>query len=230
MNTNVNHLYNLPLPDHVRGWFDPIKTRKWVNETAKDSYQKVLNNLESPAYKLKVTNVELHEPKKPFSYAEQNQALMKKEDLTIPLRGTFELIDKKTGNVLDKKTTTIAHIPWITERNTSIIHGSEYILSGQQRLKSGVYSRIKESGEAEAHVNVIPGSGMGGKVIFNPERALFVYQVGTTQIKLYGLLHDLGVSDSEMEAAWGKEIFLKNKQEYTGNEVEKMYDKILGKE
>jgi DNA-directed RNA polymerase beta subunit len=230
VNTQVDPLFSLPLPDHMRGFFDPVKTRKWVNQTAKESYQKVLNNLESPAYKLKVTDIELHEPKKPFSYKEQNKALMEKKDLTIPLKGSFEMIDKKTGEVIDRKTTTIAHIPWVTERNTSILHGSEYILSGQARLKSGVYARVKESGEAEAHVNVIPGSGMGGKVIFHPDRALFVYQVGTTQIKLYGLLHDLGTPDADMEKAWGHEIYMKNKQEYTGNEVEKMHDKILGKE
>ena len=155
---------------------------------------------------------------------------MEKRDISFPLRGTFEMIDKKTGRVLDKKTTTIAQIPWLTERNTTILNGSEYVVSGQQRLKPGVYTRIKESGEAEAHVNVVPGSGVGGKVIFYPDRALFVYQVGTTQIKLYGLLKDLGVSDGDMEKAWGKEILLKNKQLSTGSELEKFYTKVIGAE
>jgi DNA-directed RNA polymerase beta subunit len=138
------------------------------------------------------------------------------------------MIDKNTGKIVDEKTTTIATIPWVTERNTCILNGSEYVTTGQQRLKPGIYSRIKESGEAEAHVNVAPGSGFGGKVIFYPDRALFVYQVGTTQIKLYGLLHDLGVPDSDMEKAWGKEIFLKNKMSYKGNEIDKFYTKVFG--
>ena len=230
MNTRINPLYDLPLPEHIRGWFDPLKTRKWVNENALSAFQKALNNIESPAYRLKVTDIKLHEPEKPLSYADQSKAIMEKKDITVPLRGTFQMIDKKTGKVIDKKTTTIAHIPWITERNTTILNGSEYVLSGQQRLKPGVYTRIKESGEAEAHVNVLPGTGVGGKIIFLPDRALFVYQVGTTQIKLYGLLRDLGISDGDMEKAWGKEIFLKNKASYTGGEVEKFYDKIFGNE
>ena len=229
MNTNINPLFDLPLPTHARGWFDPEKTRKWIHEKATSSFQKHLNKLESPAYRLKVTNVELSEPKH-YTFDEQNKAIMKKQDLFTPLRGTFEMIDKKTGRVIDTKTTTIAHIPWLTERNTCILNGSEYVVSGQQRLKPGVYTRIKESGEAEAHVNVVPGTGVGGKVIFFPDRALFVYQVGTTQIKLYGLLHDLGVSDAEMEKAWGKEILLKNKQLSTGSELDKFYTKVFGAE
>lgn len=230
MNTNVHPLYDLSVPEHVRGWFDPIKMRKWVNENAVNSFQKALNRVESPAYRLKVTDVTLHEPKEPYSYADQNKALMDKKDITIPIKGKFQLIEKKTGRVLDEKSTTIAQIPWVTERNTCIINGSEYVTSGQQRLKPGVYARIKESGEAEAHVNVLPGSGMGGKIIFYPDRALFVYQVATTQIKLYGLLRDLGVSDMEMEKAWGKEIFLKNKASYAGNEIDKFYTKVFGHE
>jgi DNA-directed RNA polymerase beta subunit len=228
MNTSIDPIFDLPIPDHARGWFDPLKTRKWVNENALNTFQKSLNKLESPTYKLKVKELKLVEPAKPFTYAQQNQALMDKKDLTIPLRGTIQLFDKKSGEMVDQKTTTIAHIPWVTERNTVILNGSEYVTTGQQRLKPGVYTRIKESGEAEAHVNVMPGTGFGGKVIFYPDRALFVYQVGTTQIKLYGLLHDLGVADSEMEKAWGKEIFIKNKMTYAGNEIDKFYSKIYG--
>ncbi len=227
MNTIISPLYDLPIPDNARGWFDPIKTRNWVNENATNAFQKALNKLESPAYRLKVTKVELHTPKEPITFADQNKAIMQKKDITIPLKGHFQMIDKKTGHVVDEKTTTIAHIPWITERNTCIINGSEYVVTGQQRLKPGVYSRIKDSGEAEAHVNVQPGTGVGGKVIFYPDRALFVYQVGTTQIKLYGFLKELGVSDNDMEKAWGKEIFLKNKEAYVGNEIDKFYSKIF---
>ena len=228
MNTDINKLYDLPLPDHIRGFFDPEKTRTWIHKNAVKSFQKHLNNLESPAYRLKVTNVELDTKKPTHSYKEQNQAIMEKRDLTTPIRGTFEMIEKKTGRVVDKKTTTIAVVPWLTDRNTSILNGAEYSLSAQQRLKPGVYTRIKESGEAEAHVNVVPGTGVGGKVIFYPDKALFVYQVGTTQIKLYGLLRDLGVSDHDMEQAWGKDILVKNRAEYTGSELNKMYSKVIG--
>jgi DNA-directed RNA polymerase beta subunit len=229
MNTQVDNLYSLPLPTNVRGFFDPIKTREWIHDKAKSAFQKSLNRLESPAYRLKVTDLKLELPEHPPTYQEQNEILMKHKDITNPLRGTFQMIDKKTGKVIDTKTTTIAHIPWITDQNTSVLNGSMYVNQLQQRLKPGVYARRKESGELEAHVNVLPGSGVGGKVIFFPDRALFVYQVGTTQIKLYGLLHDMGVSDGEMEKVWGKEILLKNKEHSDGKELEKFYTKVIGK-
>jgi DNA-directed RNA polymerase beta subunit len=230
LNTNINPLYALPMPKHVRGFFDPEKTREWINTKALSAFQKKLNKVESPAYRLKVSNLTLTTPDHTPTYAEQNKAIMEKRDLKNDLHGTFEMIDKKTGRVIDTKTTTIAHIPWLTDRNTTILNGSEYVVSAQQRLKPGVYTRIKESGEIEAHVNVVPGTGVGGKVIFHPDRALFVYQVGTTQIKLYGLLKDLGVSDSDMEKVWGHEILLRNKEQYTGGELDKFYSKVIGNE
>lgn len=214
----------------MRGFFDPVKTREWINTKAVAAFQKKLNKIESPTYRLKVTNISMQLPENPPTFAEQNKALMEKKDITNPIRGTFQMIDKKTGSVIDTKTTTIAHIPWLTERNTAILNGTEYLSSSQQRLKPGVYTRVKESGEIEAHVNVVPGTGVGGKVIFFPDRALFVYLVGTTQIKLYGLLKDLGVSDSEMEKVWGKEILLKNKSQYGGDELDKLYTKVIGDE
>ena len=229
MNTNIDPLYAIPLPKHARGFFDPEKTREWIHTKAVSAFQKKLNKIESPTYRLKVTDLSLTMPEHAPTYKEQNRAIMEKRDITNPLRGTFQMIDKKTGKVVDTKTTTIAHIPWLTDRNTTILNGSEYIVAAQQRLKPGVYTRIKESGEIEAHVNVVPGTGVGGKVIFYPDRALFVYLVGATQIKLYGLLHDLGVHDSEMEKVWGKEILLKNKEQYTGNELDKFYAKVIGK-
>ncbi len=97
----------------------------------------------------------------------------------------------------------------------------------QQRLKPGIYHRIKESGEIEAHINVKSGTGLGGKILFHPDTAIFVLQAGTTQIKLYGLLKDLGVGDSEMEKAWGSEIFQKNKSGYDGKEIDKYYQKVF---
>jgi DNA-directed RNA polymerase beta subunit len=229
MNTKLDGLYDLPLPSDARGFFDPEKTRKWLHEYTLDSLTTHLNKIETPEHKLQVKDLKIVEPAEPISYKEQKQAVLEKRDITLPIKGTLQLIDKATGHVIDEKKSTIAHVPYITERNTSIINGSEYITTHQQRLKPGVYTRIKSSGagEAEAHINVLPGTGVGGKLIFYPDKAIFVYQVGTTQIKLYGLLKDLGVSDDQMKSAWGEEIFQRNKAAHEGNELEKFYSKIF---
>ena len=228
MGANIQGLHDLEIPEHARAFFDPDKTRKWVQQSAVQSLHEHLNKLETPDFKLRVKDVHVHEPQKHFSLQEQKQATLDRHDLTQAVKGTLELVHKKTDTVVDtKKAITLAHIPWVTDRNTVIYNGSEYNITSQQRLKPGVYARVKDTGDIEAHVNVKAGTGSGGKVIFFPDKALFIYQVGTTRIKLYGLLHALGISDSEMEQAWGKEIFAKNKAAFEGNEAEKMYDKLF---
>lgn len=215
-----------PLPAGTRAFFDPSKLREWITDGARAAFDKKLNTLESNDFKLKVKDVGYQDPGKKYSLVEQKEAILEKRDLTLPLKGTFELYDKKTGTKVDEKKVTIAQIPYITPRNTIILNGSEYVSINQQRLKPGVYTRIKETGEAEAHVNVKPGSGLSGKIVFHPEKALFVYELGTTQIKLYGLLRGLGMADSSMESAWGKEIFQKNKLAFKGDELDKFISRI----
>ena len=227
MNNDIKNIYDAPPPEHTRGFFDPEKTREWMKEYAVQSFEKALNKIETPDFKLQVKNVHLEDPNRRFSLKDQKQAILEKRDLTLPIKAEFELIDKKTGKSVEKKKTTVAHIPYLTDRNTVIINGSEYITTNQQRLKPGVYTRLKETGEVEAHVNPKTGTGMMAKLIFDPEKAVFTYNLGTTGIKLYGLLKELGVSDAEMEQAWGKEIFLRNKASYEGKEIEKMYKKIF---
>jgi len=221
------NLVNPDIPQNTRHFFDPEKTREWVKQNAKEAFQNKLNKIESADFKLQVKDIKYADEHKHFSLKDQKNALMEKQDLAYPLKGTFELIDKKTGKVVDSKNTIIAQVPFVTPRNTTVLNGSEYITIHQQRLKPGVYSRIKETGEAEAHVNVKPGTGLGGKIVFHPEKAQFVYEVGTTQIKLYGLLKGLGVPDAHMEDAWGKEIFMKNKLAFKGDEIDKFHNKIF---
>lgn len=221
----MKNYFEHKLPANTRKFFDPKVTQEWVNENAIDAFNHKLNKIESPDFKLKVSDLAFDKDTH-FSLPEQKKALLEKRDLSMALRGTVELIDKKSGQAVASKSTIIAQIPYITPRNTLIINGAEYITINQQRLKPGVYTRIKETGEAEAHVNVKPGTGLSGKIIFQPEKALFIYELGTTQIKLYGLLKGLGVPDSDMESAWGKEIFQKNKIAYKGDELTKFHGRI----
>lgn len=215
-------------PLGTRKFYDPNTLREWVKENAKTAFADKLNQLESKDFKLVVKDVEYQNPNKIFSHTEQKQALLEKRDLTLPLRATFQLIDKRNGQVVDEKKTTVAQVPFVTNRNTTVYNGSEYIAGvNQMRLKPGIYTRIKETGEAEAHINVRPGTGLNGTVVFHPEKALFIYELGTTQIRLYGLLKGLGVTDAAMQAAWGKEIFQKNKQAFKGDEIDKFFNKVF---
>jgi DNA-directed RNA polymerase beta subunit len=217
-------------PPGTRDFFDPEKLRANVFKTAKEAFAEKLSGLESHNYILKAKDLHYPDPDKGFTIAEQKKAILERRDLTVPLRGTLSLIDKRTGTEVAKKETVIAHIPYITARNTSIYNGSEYAAVNQQRLLPGVYTRIKDSGESEAHINVESGTGAGARLVFEPAKETFTYTVQNTKVPLYGILRDLGVSDTEMEKAWGKEIFHKNKNTYTGSEIDKLHDKIFNRE
>jgi len=217
-------------PAGTRDFFDPEKLRANILESARQAYGEKLAGLESHNYVLKATDLHYPDPEKSFSLAEQKKAVLERRSLTMPLRGTLSLYDKRSGKKVADKTTIIAHIPYITERNTSIYNGSEYASINQQRLLPGVYTRIKDSGESEAHINVESGTGMGARLVFEPAKEIFTYTVQNTKIPLYGLLKDFGVTDSDMEKAWGKEIFQKNRATYTGSEIEKLHDKLFNRE
>lgn len=216
---------DLPIPEDARGFYDPDKLRDWLFENTKKAFEQKLNKLETDDLKVRVSNVR-YEPKK-FSIAEQKKSILEKKDVTVPLKANIELIDKNKNQVLDKKDVTLAHVPHITERNTVIYNGSEYIPIHQIRLQPGTYSRIRQTGEAEAFLNVRPGTGINSRILFNPETQLFTYLIGTTTYHLYSLLRDLGISDNDIEKSWGKEIYMKNKQKYDGSTIEKLFDKIF---
>lgn len=215
-----------PPPKHTRDFFDPINLRKTLFTTAAESFEKKLNTIEVGDFKLKATNLKIETPK--FSTTDKKKAILEKKDLVVPLKGTIDLINKTTGKVVDSKTTTIAHIPYLTNHNTVIYNGSEYENVNQQRLLPGIYSRIRQDGIAESHINPEARTGKSARILFLPEKQLFILMVKNSQVRLYGILRDLGISDSLMKNAWGEKIYLANKQMYSGDEVDKLYSLFVG--
>lgn len=222
---NVANLFALPLPQNSRGFMHPELTRKWMTEYAVASFDKALNKLESKDYKIVVKNIKAEN--RHFTHKDLKDATQNGKDLTIPIKGSFQMIDKRTGEIIDKKDTTIAHIPYITAINTVIYNGTMYSIANQQRLMPGVYNRINAVGEPESHINVQAGTGLSGKLNFDPATQIFLYIVGTMSFYLYSLLHDLGTSDTILEDAWGKEVFAKNKAKYNPGDIEKLYKKLF---
>jgi len=215
----------MEFPKNTRDFFDPHALNKLIQKHVLEGFKSKLGQIETNDHKLEVENIEIHP--KPFSIEDQKKAILEKRDLTYPIKGDVHLVDKRTGQRVESKHITIANIPFVTDRNTVVYNGSEYEPIHQQRLLPGVYSRIRQSGEAEAHINPAPRTGMGGRILFYPDKQLFVLMLQNTQIKLYGVMRDLGVSDSQMQAAWGNEIYLANKKMYTGDEIDKLYNKIF---
>ena len=98
--------------------------------------------------------------KEDFPIKKQKHAILHGDSLFHRLRGTWVLKDAKTGQVLDEQTSTVAQVPYMTDRGTFVVNGNEYSLSNQMRLRAGIFTRIKENGEIESHVNILPGKGL----------------------------------------------------------------------
>jgi DNA-directed RNA polymerase beta subunit len=213
-------------PENTRDFFDPPALNKLIQNYALDGFKKKINQIETNDHKLELKKLEISH--KNFTIEDQKRAILEKRDISLPLKGTIDLVDKKTGKVLESKNLTLANIPLVTERNTVIYNGSEYEPIHQQRLLPGIYSRIRQSGEAEAHINPAPRTGMAARILFLPEKQLFVLMVQNTQIRLYGVLKELGIGDAQLESMWGREILQANKLAYRGDEVDKLYNKLFG--
>lgn len=215
-------------PSHTRALFDPERLRGMLFDIAKDSFSTKISEIETSDYKLRVRDLDISVPK--MTTSAQKKAVLEKKDFTVPLKGTVDLIHKASGKVVESKNTTIANIPYVTNYNTVIYNGSEYEAVNQQRLLPGVYSRIRQDGIAEAHINPAPRTGQAGRIMFLPEKQLFILMIRNSQVKLYGLLRDLGVTDKIIKEAWGDKIHAANKIFYKGDEVDKLYSILIGEE
>lgn len=213
-------------PKNTRAFFDPVNLRKTVFQTATDAFQKKLNTIETQDFKLQARNLKV-DPFNHITTAHKKKAVLEKKDLTVPLKGTIDLIHKASGKVLESKHTTIAQLPYITNHNTAIYNGSEYESVNQQRLLPGIYSRIRQDGIPEAHVNPEARTGQALRILFIPEQQVFVMVIKNSQVKLYGILKDLGVPESTIKAAWGDKIYNANRATYTGSEVDKLYSLLV---
>jgi len=215
---------DLPTPENARGFHDPLKLREWLFANTKNAFTSQLNKLETDDFKVNVKN--LNYKFRPFSLKDQKNSILERKDVTVPLKATFELTNKKTGKVVESKEVTVANVPYITERNTAIYNGSEYTPINQMRINPGVYSRVRQTGEPEAFINVKSGTGLNGKLMFSPSKLVFIYSIQSTNFHLYSMLHDFNISDSDIEKCWGKEILLRNKQGYDSTVIDKLFSKI----
>ena len=179
----------MQLPKDTRNLYDPFNLRKMLFNTAVDAFGKKLNAIETQDFKLNVKNLSIGEHK--ITTSEQKKAVLEKKDLTVPLKGTVELIHKPSGKVVETKSTTIAHIPYVTNHNTVIYNGSEYENVNQQRLLPGIYSRIRQDGIPEAHINPEARTGQSARIMFLPDKQIFIIMIKNSQVKLYtcGLIH-----------------------------------------
>ena len=176
--------------------------------------------------RMELHDVEYTDPEE-YSIAEQKKALHEDKFVGRRLRGTVTLRDANTGDILDSKQMTLMKVPWLTDRGTFIREGNEWGTINQQRLLPGAYSRRQANGDLETQFNVRPGTGGAFRVQFNPQSAQYKFNIAGSDLHLYSLLKDIGVSDDTMRRSWGEAVFNTNAAEYDSRTLEKAYTKIV---
>lgn len=176
--------------------------------------------------RIEVENLDYENPKD-YNFKDQKDALLKNRFLSWRLRGDLKLYDEKTNELLDEKRTTLMRVPYLTERGTTIHNGNEYVTLTQARLLPGVYTRRRTTGEIESHFNPRRSSGRSFRVRLEPESQLYKMDIGQASLRLYSLLHDMGVSDEELAQRWGPEILEANKASYDSKVFDKAYSRFV---
>ncbi len=217
-------LASAPKPVNLRRFGDHNAAREAIFSNALNAVSSI-KPVENSRYRLEIGNLGYvgHHDIKP---SDEKKALMTDQTLSRRLVGDMKLIDKSTNNVVDNKRTTIAHVPYLTNRGLFIMDGNQSILSSQQRLDPGIYARKKASGEIESHVNVAAGQGISHRIRLDPETGVFKIDIGQAEIPIMAMLGALGASNDELDKAWGKELTAANIKAAKPHHLDRLWEKM----
>ena len=211
----------------LRDWEDSDNLRTSIFDGVKEEFQNTFPK-QFGGVTLHLSDLDYADKPK-FALKEQKAAILGNKALNRRLRGKLTLMDDATGKVIEEEVKTLMKVPYLTERGTFVHNGNEYSVINQSRLRSGIYTRKKSSGDLEAHVNAERGKGQSFHVRLEPRTGLFKLDIGQAQLHLYSILNHIGVDDEALKASWGEELFEKNKAKYDARVFQKAYDRLLKK-
>ena len=195
--------------------------RVQIHEKAIEGVRNVFP-LEARGHVIEVANI--HVLPKDYSSREQKDAILNGHTLQEALKADVTMRDTTTGKVVQSKPgMTLAQLPWFTPRHTFIVDGNEYSVGNQRRVRPGVYTRVRGNEELEAAFNL--GRGENFRISMDPTKGHMFLQYGTTNIPLYPILKHLGVTDGELNRAWGSGVVVQNKGAF-GTKSEKTLDRL----
>jgi DNA-directed RNA polymerase subunit beta len=216
-----------PAPPALREFGDAGATRKAIYDGVFDAASK-LEPLENDRHLLRLSGVRWQDPDH-FTTRQRKQALLTGGTLARRLRGTWELVDKATDKVLDRREQVIARVPHLTDMGTFVFNGNDNTLTLQQRLKPGAFVRRKDNGELEAHANVLPGKGVSHRYLLDPDKGVFKIKVAQAEMPLLPLLKAMNAGDDELRDAWGQPLFAANVQKSEAGVINKLAQRVLRK-
>jgi DNA-directed RNA polymerase beta subunit len=212
----------------------PLQMRSFTDARAirANIYDRVLQAtremqpLSNTVHTLRLRDVDYMDPDT-VSKRDQKLAILNNLTPSRRLRGTWELVDNATGAVVDTRKSVVMRVPHFTDRGTFINKGVEYALKNQQRLLPGVYTRIQANGDVESHANIMPGKGPAHRYYLDPEKNTLKIKIGQGTVGLLPLLKIMGVSDRELQEAWGGHVYAANLRSNNAAEYAKLRSKFL---
>lgn len=210
--------------DDSRSFADAPAMRRFVYDDALQALSNV-SPLSNNRYTLALANVRYADPGD-YTYDDEKEAILKGKTLSRRLRGTWVLTDA-AGQELGRKQQTLANIPHVTNRGTFIHRGTEYTINNQQRLRSGIFIRIKDNNEIEAHVNILPGEGTSHRYFLDPAKGVFYARIRQAKIPLMPLLRAMGATDAQLREAWGTDLLASNYPHDQPAVMKKYYDRLI---
>ena len=160
---------------------------------------------------LHLENLDVRDVLHPDDIRSQKKAKTDGSSWAVPLYGTFVLKDNLSGKTVEKRTVRIADIPKMTKRYSYIVGGQEYQVDNQWQLKPGAYGRRRQSGQLEVQFNCAGPGSKSFDMLFSPEKRQFQIEWNKAKIPAYPILSSMGVTDAQLQKAWGKDIFEANK-------------------
>lgn len=194
--------------------FSELKSK--VTEAIKDIFP-----VKGTKNTLRVKDVFIDDTKSTEDLKSQKKAKLDGRTWAVPVKAELELVDNQSGKVIDTQTQRLMNLPKVTNRFSYIVDGHEYQIDNQWRLKPGPYSRVNQKGEIETMFNLKGRAKFD--VNFDPKSAKFVLKKDNSAIPLYPILKEMGVSDSDLEKSWGKEVLKANQIDNTSKALEQFY-------
>jgi DNA-directed RNA polymerase subunit beta len=210
----------------MRSFGDSNATRDAIYENVLKAAQGI-QPVSNTRYSLALTNPHWAD-REDVSISDRKKAILRGETLNRRLRGTWQLKDAQ-GAMIGERLATVAHVPRMTNQGTFVVNGSEYTLGHQMRLRPGVFTRRKENGELESHINIMPGKGLSHHYFLEPETGIFKIRVGQANMPLISVMKAMGATDKEIQASWGNELHAINMQKDDPKVIDKLYARLAGK-
>ena len=161
----------------------------------------------------------------------QEDAKNNKKTWGANVSADISLVDKTTGKTLDRTKMKLLTLPKPTNRYSYIVDGSERQIGGLWKLRSGIYSHIKQNGEVQAEFNLAKPFVRENRIYlpFDPETKAFKFRYGSVHVPLYSMLKAMGVPDEDMKKAWGADIYKANVSDKVEKNITYFYEKRLAK-